>query len=371
MAEELKNKKSIIICTGIFPPDIGGPASYGKTMSDALTERGFKAEVITYRNLKSDYKSYSYKISSVSRKWPGFLGHLIYFFKVFLLANKFDTIFALNAVSAGVPAALAAKFKKKKFVVKIVGDYAWERAVITGKTVLMLDDFQKSKKTGWIGILHKMQRWTCRRADRIIVPSEYLAKIVREWGVQASKVRVVFNGTDFRPSDLSKEEARKIVRVPGNIILSAGRLVPWKGFKMLIKIMPKILELSQFFRLVIVGSGPDIVHLERMVKNMNLSSKVILAGSKNKEELAVFMKAADLFVLNTGYEGFSHQLLEAMTAGVPIITTGVGGNREVIHQGENGFMVRYNDEFNLFEAIKTLWQSKEMQERFVEKGKET
>jgi glycosyltransferase involved in cell wall biosynthesis len=58
-----------------------------------------------------------------------------------------------------------------------------------------------------------------------------------------------------------------------------------------------------------------------------------------------------------------------MVAGVPVITTAVGGNKEIIHQGENGFMIKYNDEFNLVEAIRTVWQTPELQKRFIEEGK--
>ena len=60
-----------------------------------------------------------------------------------------------------------------------------------------------------------------------------------------------------------------------------------------------------------------------------------------------------------------------MTAGVPVITTAVGGNTEVVEQGQNGFLVRYNDEFNLIEAIKSLWHSPEVRTEFIEQGKET
>jgi glycosyltransferase involved in cell wall biosynthesis len=140
---------------------------------------------------------------------------------------------------------------------------------------------------------------------------------------------------------------------------------------MLVKIMPRLFEINQFFRLVIIGDGPERKTLESIVKNMHLENKVYLVGKKSKEELALFSAAADIFVLNTAYEGFSHQILEAMAAGMPVITTAVGGNREVVRQGENGFMVKYNDEFNLIEAIKTVWQTPELRERFVEEGKKT
>ena len=102
-----------------------------------------------------------------------------------------------------------------------------------------------------------------------------------------------------------------------------------------------------------------------------LARKVFLVGKKSQEELGVHLAAADMFVLNTGYEGFSHQILEAMAAGVPVIASAVGGNREVIKQGHNGFLVRYNDEFNIIEAIKGMHQSLELRDEFAAEGAKT
>ena len=140
---------------------------------------------------------------------------------------------------------------------------------------------------------------------------------------------------------------------------------------MLIKIMPRLLEISQIFRLVIVGSGPEEENLKKIIKNMNLDKKVYLVGSKSREELADYLASSDVFVLASGYEGFSHQILEAMSSGVPVVTTAIGGNKEIMVQGENGFMVRYNDEFNLFEAIKTVWQDQKLKDNFIKEGKKT
>ena len=346
--------KRILITTGIFPPDIGGPATYGAIMEQALKKRGFEVKVLIY--------------SRTGKILPKGLRHFWYFLKLMPAVKKADAVLALNAVSAGRPALFWAKMFKKKFVVRIVGDYAWEMAVAKSKTSLLIDDFQKISKRGF---LHSVQVKTCKQADTIIVPSKYLASIVKGWGVPSEKIKVIYNGVDFKPSDLNREEARSKVGVHGNIILSVGRLVPWKGFRMLIKIMPRILELKQFARLVIVGDGPDKKILESMVKNMGLINKVFLVGKKSKEELAIYLSASDMFVLNSGYEGFSHLILEAMAAGVPIIASAVGGNKEVVKQGDNGFLVKYNDEFNIIEAIKALWNDKELAANFAEKGKET
>jgi len=354
----------ILITTGIFPPDIGGPASYSKTLADKL---GMSSAILTYtsvRSFKND-KSQAYKIIRVWGKWPKGIKHLIFASKLIGLARKFDTIYALNVWSAGFPSLIVSKIFKKKFVIRIVGDYAWEVGVGKGRVKLLIDDFQKSKKNGWIGVLYKLQGWICKKADDVIVPSKYLA------GVPELKIHTIYNGIDFKPSGLSKEEARNKIGIHGNIILSVGRFVPWKGFRMLIKIMPSLLELKQFARLVIVGDGPDKKTLELMIKNMGLENKVFIVGKKSKEELAVYLAAADMFILNSGYEGFSHQVLEAMTCGAPVIASAVGGNKEVITQGENGFLVKYNDEFNIIEAIKAVWDDKDLVSHFVEEGKNT
>lgn len=368
----MKEAKGILIATGIFPPEIGGPASYAKTLAVRLSASG-PVGVVTYSSVwkfETD-STLPFKVIRIWRGWPKGIRHLVYFFRVWNEVRKYETVVALNAISAGWPARLAARLYKRKFVVKVVGDAAWERAIGTGKTSLLLNDFQNSKKTGFIKLLHYIQFQVCKGAHKIIVPSEYLANIVQSWGIPAEKLVVIYNGTDFKPSELSKEEAKKKLGLSGNVILSAGRLVSWKGFRMLIKIMPKLKEINAFFQLVIVGEGPDRKNLETMIKNLGLDRKVVLAGKKPQSVLAEYMAAAELAVLNSGYEGFSHQLLEYMAAGVPVVVSSAGGNREIIRQGENGLMIKYNDEFNLIEAIRAIWNNPELREELIMGGKKT
>jgi len=256
-------------------------------------------------------------------------------------------------------------------ILRVVGDYAWEIAVQTGATHLMLNEFQKSPKSRRIGRLDRLQRSVARYASAVIVPSKYLATIAIGWGVTPERVHIIYNGVDLPRTETTKEDARRTLGISGNIIISTGRLVPWKGFRMLIKLMPQLLQVNQFFRLVIVGDGPDLRMLQAVVRNMGLERKVFLVGRKSAAELSLYFAASDMFVLNTGYEGFSHAVLEAMHAGVPVITTTAGGNPEVVLQGSNGFMVRYNDEFNLVEAIKSLWKHAELRDQMIANGRHT
>ena len=368
----MKKVKNILIVTGIFPPDIGGPASYVRILAQRLS-KDYKVKVITYSSVRKHEqdKNYQFKVKRVWKKNFWFFKHASFGLKVLFTCKNSDIVYSLSTLSGAIPSLIGARFFKKKFYLRIAGDYAWQVAVEKNKTDLLIDDFQKAKKTGWIGFLHKVQVRACKSADEIIVPSKYLAGIVRGWGVSGDKITTIYNGVAFKSADIGQEEAKKKVGIYGDILLSAGRLVPWKGFRMLIKIMPRLSDISQLFRLVIVGDGSDKKILESMVKNLGLERKVYLVGRKSQEELATYLAAADTFVLNSGYEGFSHQILEAMTAGVPVITTAVGGNKEIVRQGENGFMVKYQDEFNLIEAIRSLWQDLELREEFKKEGKKT
>ena len=381
--------KKITIAAGSFWPEIGGPSSYLKSILPELKEVGFDIDVVT-RSKKIKYpedKGSSYKIYRL-KDWPGKLfNYLRYFLKLLSIAKKTDIIYAQGPVSSGYPAYWVNKFLKKKFVVKITGDYAWESRFAKANRgssmakpsgqhpfkdeIIDVLDFQNKKISGKFNALRKIQMKVCQSADKVIVPSKFLAKVAGYWGVKDENIKVIYNGTDFRPFDLEKEEARKKIGIPGHIILSIGRLVPWKGFKMLIKVMPELVKEYNFARLVIIGDGPEMESLEIMKNNMGLSNKVYLVGKKSQEDLKMYLAAADIFVLNTAYEGFSHQILEAMAAGVPIVTTNAGGNPELIKQGENGFMVKYNDELNLTEAIKGIFDNDDIREKFIEEGKKT
>lgn len=365
----MSERKKIVIATGIFPPDIGGPASYIRAIGGPLSEHA-DVHVVAFSSVRTHEgdEGLPYAVRRVWTRIPWGIRHVVFFLRCWAAARKADRVYVLNATTAGYTGSVAAWLAGKPTVVRIVGDYAWEMAVLKGRTYLMIDDFQESKKRGKTKRLDAMQKWVCGRAETIIVPSEYLSDLVMGWGIDEKKIVVVYNGSGFEPSGLGKEDARKEIGIAGNIILTSGRLVPWKGFRMLIKLMPQLFQVNQFFRLVIVGEGPQRDELQSMVRTLGLERKVFLVGKKTPRELAVYLAAADMFVLNTGYEGFSHQLLEALRACAPVITTAVGGNPELIEQGENGFLVKFNDEFNLVEAIKSLHRDPNIGRSFCEAG---
>ena len=111
--------------------------------------------------------------------------------------------------------------------------------------------------------------------------------------------------------------------------------------------------------------------LEKLIEQLHLTTKVKLMGSQPQKQLWEYMKASDYFVLNTGYEGLPHLVIEAMQLDLPVITTKIGGNVEVVKNGINGLLVAYNNKEELTVAIVDMWQDQGKRERLITEAKIT
>jgi glycosyltransferase involved in cell wall biosynthesis len=140
--------------------------------------------------------------------------------------------------------------------------------------------------------------------------------------------------------------------------------VPWKGFDMLIKLMPQLKKINSKFKLVIFGDGPMQDKLKDIINENKLTEDVILVGYIPHSQLSKYYQAASLFVLNTGYEGLSHILLDAMYYNIPTIVTNSGGNPELIQNDYNGILVDYNNTYQWFNAIEHLWNNLDLRKQF-------
>ena len=203
-----------------------------------------------------------------------------------------------------------------------------------------------------------------RNADKVIVPSQYLKKVVKGWGVQENKINVIYNAVEFKsiPPILKPTNERWLV--------SVGRLVPWKGMDTLIDIMPSLIRSEPALKLIIIGEGPEQEKLKIKSEKLKIEGQIKMLGRLGHEQTLAYIKAADVFVLNTGYEGLSHVLVETLYLGTPVVTTNVGGNPEVIKNGINGLLTEYNNQTQLKEAILRLLNSQELARQFVLAGRQ-
>ncbi|MFC1622521.1 glycosyltransferase family 4 protein [Patescibacteria group bacterium] len=369
-------KQKIFIAAEIFPPAVGGPATYTVSLANALQKRDFQVRILCYGQPDKSVLNKDIKINFVSNKWPVLIKYFLYTKKLFWYSLGYKTIYAMGPVAAGWPAGCVKKLTGKRLIVKVVGDYAWEQAMNTGKTKLLIDEFQNRKFSNKIGKLQKIERKVCQTADAVITPSEYLKKIVKNWNVDENKIKVIYNSFSFCHSDRSHprgdgvEESLKHQKKKG-LIISAGRLVSWKGFDLLIEVVDELIKEGLNLELkILFGKGPLHQQFKNKIKRIKESgNNKIDLDQKIHEEFLKELQSAEMFVLNTAYEGHSHVILEAMGVGTPVITTKVGGNPELIEHNVNGILVEYNNEQQLKDAILKLHNNVELRNKFVENSK--
>jgi len=327
----------ILIATGLYPPEIGGPATYAKLLENRLPERGIEVSVLPFAKV---------------RHLPQGIRHIVYAWKLAHIANKINLILAQDTVSTGFPVAIVSLLTGKKFIVRVPGDYAWEQGVQRFGVTESLDEFQKRSHGVRVGLFRLIQRFVVWRAYRVIAPSYYLAKIISGWTSHPEKITVIYNGIEFPvPVELPKEKPDEFT------IVSLGRLVPWKGMDGIIRVVAQ----EKNWHAVIVGDGPEREHLEYLAKELKCGNRVQLVGQLPRAQALGWVKIADVFVLNSTYEGLSHQLVEAMSLGVPIVATSIDGNKEVVLEVgddpiafEAALLVKEGLDYGLHNAIKSL-----------------
>lgn len=347
----------ILVATGLYPPDIGGPATYSKMLEEHLPKFGIDVVIAPFGWV---------------RHYPKVIRHMVYAFKLVRELRTCDMVYALDPVSVGVPAYVASVISRKPFLLRVAGDYAWEQGQLRFGVKDRLELFyQKRFSYGLrVSILSYTESFIANRAKLIIIPCAYLRKVMSVWGVANEKVHVIYSALFPLVVGETKESLRKQLSYSGTVILSAGRLVPNKGFIKLIEVFAEILKERDDVSLIIVGDGPQESELKELIQKKKLESKVRLSGRLTKDALGAAIKGSDLFVLNTEHEGFSHQLLEVMDLGVPVITTNVGGNPELIEDGTTGLLVEFNNHSALKDAIVRVIDEDGLREKLSQKGRE-
>lgn len=345
----------VLILTDVFK--IGGPATYTRFLLDNFPKYDITTDVLSFESVK---------------KSPKIIRHLFFFFKVLIKSSKCDIIFAQDPVSVGLPSLLVAKLLKKKFIIRFVGDYAWEQGVQRFGVRDNIDDFQNKKYSLQVEFFRAIQTFVLNNADKIITPSFYFGEIAKRIVKNKNKVIPIYNGIDIKAPILSKEKLRSELNISREdlILFSAGRLVTWKGFDALIEIMPDLLKINDKFYLFIAGSGPDEKKLSSKINSLNLQNNVKLLGNLERKILLNYLQIADIFILNTEFESFSFQVLEAMYYNVPIITTNRCNLPEIIEDRRHGFLVDYNNLDQIKASIFDILNNNDLRNSIVTKAHE-
>lgn len=210
--------------------------------------------------------------------------------------------------------------------------------------------------------------------DRVVAVSEDSRReLMRHNRIRPDKVRVIVNGIDltgYKPATPSARERRGELGLPEDVPLCGivARLSPEKDHRTLLLAVDALRKAGSAAHLAIVGGGPLEGELKTLVQSLGLSARVHFLGFRS--DVAQLLPLFDLFVLSSTEEGVSLTLIEAMAAGLPIVATRVGGNPEVVVDGETGLLVEAGQPAALAAAIESLLGDPEIRSRMGRRGRD-
>ena len=249
-------------------------------------------------------------------------------------AGRSDVIYAL---STGLARGLG---RSLPVVLRVPGDYAWERSVNRGWVSPLVDPavFEDERQPILAEALKALRRAEVKHADYVIAPSDYVRALVVNWGAAPERVRVIPSAPGpRRASTMTRADARRHLGWPATqpTLMCAARLTPWKGIDFVLEALSAVPDA----RLVVCGDGPARESLEQHARRLGANAEFV--GTVPRSNLPACLAAADYLVMYSGYEGLSHTIVEALDVGTPVIASRRGGNPEIVRDRENGLLVDF------------------------------
>jgi glycosyltransferase involved in cell wall biosynthesis len=344
----------VLIVTGIWPPDVGGPASHAPDVADFLRSRGHEVEVVTTADAPPAPREYP--VRAVPRHHRLGIRHYRGAALVHHRAREADVVYTTGMFGRS---ALGASLARKPYVVKLTADPAFERSRRRGLVEGNVDEFQRRAGGPAVAALRLARNAELRRAAHVFTPSAYLRDLVLSWRVQSERVSVLPNPAPLVPPLREREELRRSFGLNGATLAFAGRLTAQKSLERAVEAVAG----ADGVELLIAGEGPDREPLERRVAALGLAGRVRFLGAQPRERIVELFRAADASILTSSWENFPHTVIEALSVGTPVLAMEAGGVAEVVRDGVNGLLVAPGDTAALGEAVRRYFGDHALRER--------
>ena len=344
----------VLIVSGLWPPEVGGPASHAPDVAQFLHGRGHEVEVVTTAAAAPVQEAYP--VHWVSRSLPVGIRHLRGVALIRSRARRADVVYTTGMFGRSAAGALGAR---RPYVLKLTADPAFERSRRRGLVRGDVEDFQRGGG-GPVGlVLRRARDAELRRAAYIFCPSAYLRRLVLDWGIPPERVSVLPNPVPSVPDLPDREELRRTFGLNGVTLAFAGRLTAQKSLGRALESVAA----ADGVLLVIAGDGPDREALERRAEELGLRDRVRFLGTQPRRRIVELFRAADAAILSSSWENFPHTVVEALAVGTPVLAMEAGGVGEVVRDGENGLLVPAGDGAQLTEAVRRYFADDALRER--------
>lgn len=316
----------ILILNYEFPPLGGGTGIANlEILRQFAKKKNLKIDLITSSAGKKKIETFSKNIrvvrfnvgknnnnlhhQSVVNLLSYFLQSTVFSFKN---RNNYDLVHAFS----GLPGGITALLLNRPYIVSLRGTE--------------VPDYEE-RFSSFINLVKPLIKLSWVRAKSIDANSKYLKRLALKMAPDL-KIRVINNGVNLKKFYSAKKLSKKM------IILCNSRLGKRKGVKYLIKAMPQVLRTIPKVKLWLVGEGIEKQNLKRLTSELKLDKQVEFLGRVKHIKLPEIYKKSSLFVLPSLSESLSNSLLEALACGLPVVTTKVGGNSELV-SNSNGVLV--------------------------------
>jgi glycosyltransferase involved in cell wall biosynthesis len=354
----------ICITSPIFPPDLGGPSTYVPSLASYLAERGHEVTVVAFCSDPAP-SGWPFRVVSIPRCWMP-LRYLKDFWAVWREARHADVLYINEHLALHV--ALAGRLRGIPMVIRVCVDGTWEISHRLGWHDDTITDYQH-RTYGWkVAFARRLQRLWWGWMRRIVAPSQFLKSIVEGYGVPPARTELIYNAyhgpLEYKPTCA---EARRQLGLPEDqvVLLSICRLMIWKGVDGLIRALKRLPENHHLY---VAGDGDEHDRWARLAEQLDLADRVHFLGNVPHAEVMGWIRAADLFLLNSSYEGLSHTLLEVMWLGTPAAVSAVCGNPELIENRVNGRSFAFQDVDAIYETISEMLADPETTRLYVERS---
>jgi glycosyltransferase involved in cell wall biosynthesis len=339
----------VVVVSGIWPPDVGGPASHAPDVADFLVEHGHEVRVVVTADAAPT--SASYGVRHISRSLPKGVAHAVGGAEIVRAARTADVVYATGMFTRS---AAACALVRAPLVLKLTGDPAFERARWRGRVSGDVRSFQRGGGGLEAAGLRQLRAMTVRAAAHVLCPSTFLRDLAISWGVAPEKISVLPNATPAIPALPPRDELRLSFGFDGPTLAFAGRFGPQKALDVAIEAVRRVEGVA----FVLAGDGSDRAALERQA-----GPRVRFLGPLARARVLELFAAADASVLSSSWENFPHSVVESLAVGTPVIATRVGGVPDVVQHEVNGLLVPAGDAEALAAAVRRFVDDDALRER--------